>query len=37
MTDSPLFQSPDGFTSEAQQAIEREAQLPLTAWQQEVD
>ena len=38
MTDNPLFQSPgsrDGDT-EANRALEREAQLPLTGWQQEV-
>ena len=38
MTDNPLFQSPESGNSrsEANRALEREAQLPLTGWQQEV-
>lgn len=40
MTSAPssdsAFQSPDGL-SEAQRALEKENQLPLTGWQQEVD
>ncbi len=39
MTDSPLFQSPDSTpqaSSEANRALEQEARLPLTGWQQEV-
>jgi agmatinase len=35
MTDNPLFQSPDA-SSEANRALEKEARLPLTGWQQEV-
>jgi agmatinase len=34
-SENPLFQIPDG-QSEAQRALDREAQLPLTGWQQEV-
>ena len=38
MTDNPLFQSPSGDgRSEAERALEKEARLPLTGWQQEVD
>ena len=38
MTDNPLFQSPGGNgQSEAQRALDREARLPMTGWQQEVD
>jgi agmatinase len=39
MTDNPLFQSPNSTpqtSSEASRAVERESQLPLTGWQQEV-
>ncbi len=39
MTDpanDPVFQSPNGQSSEAQRALEMEARLPLTGWQQEV-
>ena len=34
MSDNPTFRSP--ADSEANRALEREAQLPLTGWQQEV-
>ena len=38
MTDSPTSQNPDGSSrSEAEYALEKEARLPLTGWQQEVD
>lgn len=38
MTDNSLFHSPGGDgQSEAQRALEREARLPMTGWQQEVD
>ena len=39
MTDQPTFQSPDRdpSKSEAEYALEKEARLPLTGWQQEVD
>ena len=41
MSDRSPFQSPENdeneFQSEAQRALERERQLPLTGWQQEVD
>ena len=38
MTDNPLFQSPGSVPqpSEANRALELEARLPLTGWQQEV-
>jgi agmatinase len=35
MSSSPLFQNPEG-SSEADRALVKEAQLPLTGWQQEV-
>ena len=35
MSDTPTFRSPEE-PSEASRALEREAQLPLTGWQQEV-
>jgi agmatinase len=38
MTDNSLFQNPGGDgASEAEQALEREARLPMTGWQQEVN
>lgn len=38
MTDNSLFQSPGGDgQSEAQRALEQEARLPMTGWQQEVN
>jgi len=41
MSESFPFQrpnnNPNGYPSEAQRALEREQQLPLTGWQQEVD
>lgn len=36
MTNEPSFQSPGSSDFEAQRALEREARLPLTGWQQEV-
>ncbi|PSO84063.1 MAG: agmatinase [Cyanobacteria bacterium QS_6_48_18] len=40
MTEQPEFQSPNanqnGYSSEANRALEQEAQLPMTGWQQEV-
>ncbi|NET30762.1 MAG: agmatinase family protein [Cyanothece sp. SIO1E1] len=37
MTEQPPFHPPDdGATTEAQRALAREAQLPMTGWQQEV-
>ena len=32
---SPLFQSPDNSPTQAQRALELEARLPMTGWQQE--
>ena len=40
MTDRASFQPPDNdnsYSSEAQRALDKERQLPLTGWQQEVD
>jgi agmatinase len=39
MTDNPLFQNPNANSQdfEAQRALELEARLPLTGWQQEVN
>ena len=34
---SESFSAPNNDSSEAQQALEKENQLPLTGWQQEVD
>ena len=34
MSEQPSFRPPD--SSEAQRALEKESQLPLTGWQQEV-
>ena len=40
MSDTPIFQSPDADglaqSTEAIRALEKEAQLPMTGWQQEV-
>jgi agmatinase len=35
-SNNPIFQSPDGSSTEAQRALEMEARLPMTGWQQEV-
>ena len=41
MTEQSPFQPPsnneNGYQSEAQKALDKERQLPLTGWQQEVD
>lgn len=38
MSDQPTFSNPgEGAKSEAEYALEKEARLPLTGWQQEVD
>jgi agmatinase len=37
MSEQSPFRSPDRYDSEAQPALEKKRQLPLTGWQQEVD
>ena len=40
MSEQPAFQPPNddpNYASEAKQALDKERQLPLTGWQQEVD